>query len=128
MIRMSDMASVTPADGQPTVVSLPREIDVLNAYSIGEELASACLRGAKVVIADMTATTFCDSPGIRMLVLAWRQATAMGTELRMLVPSASLVRTMKLLGIDDLLPLYESFDEALAGPAGLQVSGPAAPA
>ena len=61
---------VTPAQAQPVIVTLPAEIDMANADSIGKQLAAASGPSAAVVIADMTATTFCDSVGMRMLVLA----------------------------------------------------------
>ena len=35
-----------------------------NADAIGEEFAAALASGVRVVIADMTATTFCGSAGI----------------------------------------------------------------
>jgi anti-anti-sigma regulatory factor len=62
------MTPATPA--QPTVVTLPDEIDMINGGAISKQLAGAFDRGAKVVIADMTATTFCDTLGAHMLVLA----------------------------------------------------------
>jgi anti-anti-sigma regulatory factor len=44
--------------------------------------------GTRLVIADMTATTFCDSLGIAMLVRVRKQATANGAELRLLLAGA----------------------------------------
>ena len=68
MVAIADTAPGTLA--QPVMVALSHEVDLTNADSVGEQLATACaLRGA-MIIADMTATTFCDSTGIRMLVLA----------------------------------------------------------
>jgi anti-sigma B factor antagonist len=64
----------------------------------------------------MTATTFCDSRGIHMLVAAWQQATATGTELRMLVPRPGIMRIIKMLGVDELMPTYDRLDRAVAGP------------
>lgn len=122
---MADTALLTSADGQPAVVTLPAEIDILNAHRIGEQLAAACLLGAAVVLADMTATTLCDNAGLRMLVTARRQASALGTELRVLVPSPHIARIMKIEEIDAELPLYQSLDEALAGPGAHPVSEPA---
>jgi anti-anti-sigma factor len=68
-----------------------------------------------VVIADMTATTFCDTMGIRMLVLARRQAAAVGTDLRLLLPCPHVLRVMKIQGVDAVLPIHQNLDEALAG-------------
>ena len=50
------------------VVALPAEIDMANADQVGQQLGSAFAPGVRTVIADMTATTFCDSSGIGMLV------------------------------------------------------------
>ena len=109
---ISDTAPVTPA--QPVTVNLPHEIDLTNADSVAEQIAAACAPGAAIVIADMTATTFCDSTGIRMLVLACQQATDHGTELRLLVTRPGVWRAMNAMGADRVLPVYQSLHEALA--------------
>ena len=62
------MAQVQPpARGRvsPTVVTLPAEIDMVNADHIGADLQAAFAPGVTTVVADMTATTFCD----------WREST-----------------------------------------------------
>ena len=109
---ISDTAPGTPA--QPVMVNLPHEIDLTNADRVGEQLAAACAPGGAVVIADMTATTFCDSTGIRMLVLACQQAKDHGTELRLLVTRPGVWRAMEVMGADLVLPVYQSLNEALA--------------
>jgi anti-anti-sigma factor len=67
------------------------------------------------VIADMTATTFCDPGGITMLIRAKKQATAHGAELRLLLPGPNVLRVMTIQGVDAVLPTYHSLEEALAG-------------
>jgi anti-anti-sigma factor len=96
------------------VVALPAEIDMANADRVGQQLASVLTPGVKTVIADMTATRFCDSSGINMLVRAHQQAAANGTELRLVVASTSVLRTLTLLGLDDLLAIYPSLSQVLA--------------
>jgi len=103
------------AGTQPVVVALPAEIDVANADVISGLLAAAFAPGPEAVIADLTATTFCDSIGIRVLVLAHQQAAASGTELRLLLPRPGVLRVMEVLGIDAVLPIYHSLEEALTG-------------
>ena len=90
----------------PTVIRLPAEIDATNAGRIGEELGSACAPGVAAVIADMTATTFCDSRGARELLLAHHKATADGIELRIVMPSAGVRRIFQLTGLDQVLAIY----------------------
>ena len=102
------------AGTQPVVVSLPAEIDMANAERISGQLRAAVAAGPKVVIADMTATTFCDSMGVRVLVLAHRHAVARGTELRLLLPCPHVLRVMEVLGVDAVLPIYHSREQVLA--------------
>lgn len=111
---------------QPVLVALPAEVDMLNADRIAEQLAAACACGVRVVIADMSATTFCDSPAFGMLWAAKRNAAANGTDLRLLLPSPDLWQIMQVLGLDAVLPTYRSLDEALADPSAPAepVSGP----
>jgi anti-sigma B factor antagonist len=116
VIVMADTGPATPAQVQPSLVTLPAEIDMANAARIGEQLAAAFAPGVGVVIADMTATTFCDSVGIGMLLLACRRAAAVGTELRLLLPCPRVLTVMKIIGVDAVLPIYLSLEQALAGP------------
>jgi anti-anti-sigma regulatory factor len=64
--------------GPPVVVMLPEDIDFTNSDD-----AAADLLGARdtpgLTIADMTATTFCGSMGMRMLVLASDHIAAAGS-------------------------------------------------
>jgi len=96
------------------VVALPTEIDLTNADRVGQQLGSALTPGVRTVIADMTATRFCDSSGISMLVQAHKQAAANGTELRLAVASLAVLRTLTLVRLDDLLAIYPSLSQALA--------------
>jgi anti-sigma B factor antagonist len=98
------------------VVALPAEIDMANADRVGQQLGSAIAPGVRTVIADMMGTNFCDSSGISMLVRAHKQAAANGTELRLVVASAAVLRPLTLTGLSDLLPIYPSLSQALAAP------------
>ena len=107
--------TATPARAPLTVVTFPDEIDMATAGAIGEDVAAALARGVHAVIADMTATTFCDSAGISMLIRAKKQATSHGAELRLLLPCPNVLRVLKIQGLDALLPIYFNLEEALAG-------------
>ena len=111
---MAQMQPPARARVRPTVVTLPEEIDVSNAELVGAELQAAFVPGVTVVIADMTATTSCDSLGIRALVRAHQRAAASGAKLRVVVPSARVLRLLAVLGLDGTLTIYPSLHEALA--------------
>ena len=110
---MSDTGHLARAHARPAVVTLPAEIDITNADAIGEALSSAIVGGAGIVIADMTATTFCNSSGISVLVQAHRQAAANRAELRLVVLAAAVLHALTLVRVDFLLPIYSSLDAAL---------------
>lgn len=59
-----------------------------------------------------------DSSGVEVILLARDWATAGDVELRMAVPPGPALAALKLAGLDELVPIYQALDEALAaGPA-----------
>jgi len=109
---MGGPQSLIQVQARPRVIVMPAELDITNADLFGEQLGAAFVPGVTVVLADLTATTRCDSWGVRMLVLAHRRAAANHAELRLVVPSTVLRHTFALLGL--LLPIYPSMSAALA--------------
>ena len=104
-----------PADGaaRTAVVTLPVSIDLSDARWIGGELGSVLSSGPTTVIVDMTATTFCDSSGARILVAACEQAAANNIEMLLVVPSTFVLRALKLMGLGRP-PVYLTLEVALA--------------
>ena len=101
--------------GQQATVTLPAEIDILNSQLVRETLEQVLASGAVVVVADMTATTFCGSEGLHILIRAHLQAAAAGVALRLAVPGRVVQRVMALTAADQVLDLYASLQDALAG-------------
>lgn len=99
----------------PVVVGFPEELDLTNAGDLAEQLRAAITPEVAVVVADLTTTVFCDSSGLRIIVLARDWAKADKVELRLAVPPGPTLVVMKLVGLDQLLPIYPSLDQALAG-------------
>jgi anti-anti-sigma factor len=114
---MVEIQRAAHAQTRLTVLTLPAEIDLCNARRLGGELGFA-LTSSTMVIADMTATTFCDSSGVRILVLANEQALTTGIELRLVVPSGQVLRSLALIGADRLLSIYPSLEDALGSEPG----------
>jgi len=113
-------------DAQPglgarrVVVTLPTEIDTNNADQIGRQLDAALAPRVATVIADMSATRFCDTAGVRMLVLADKGAAAYNAELRVVVPSANVLRVLAIMEVDRVLRIYSSLQDALTPPDKLE--------
>jgi len=97
-------------------MTLPAEVDMASAEQVREDLLSAVAQGASQVIADMTATTFCDSAGVTALVRVARQATKHGSRRRLAASTPAVTRVLALTGIDKLIKVYPSVAAALADP------------
>ena len=109
------------------VVPLTAEIDLTNNEQVYDLLYAAFFSGAAVVIADFTATWFCDCASLRRLLTVQRRAAAQGGQLRLMIPPGSPVRRVAdLLGLDGRLHIYASTREASASLPGPPVRGPAA--
>lgn len=99
----------------PEFVRLPAEIDLVTSPGVGQALVAALRPRVAVVIADMSATTYCDSTGIRFLIIANNHAACIGAELRVVVCSLAVWRALQVLGADQMLHLYPDMASALAG-------------
>jgi len=95
------------------IVSTPDEIDIANAPELRDALLTASVN-ASVVIVDMTETTFCDSNGLHPLVSICQLLQDNGGELRT-VCTPPVLRAMAATGDDQLLRIFASLPEALAG-------------
>jgi anti-anti-sigma factor len=97
------------------VVPLAAEIDLTNCEQAYRELDAASACAAAVVIADFTATRFCDCASLRHLLAVQRRAGAQGGQLRVVIPPGSLVRRVAdLIGLAGQLAVYSSVSEASA--------------
>lgn len=101
--------------GPAIVVQLPAEIDLTNCEQAYDRLYATLVSGAAVVIADFTGTRFCDCGSLRRLLTMQQRAAARGGQLRLVIPSGSLVRRVAdLTGLDCRLHIYSSTREARA--------------
>ena len=98
---------------ESVTVRLPAEVDLNSAAEVGQELARAARSGARIVIADLSATTFCDTTAVRMLLTATQDAAASGVQLRLVIADGGPVRrVIDLLGLGGMLRSHP------ANPAG----------
>lgn len=92
----------------------PAEIDITNAGQLRAALLAAAAQGYATIVVDLTETSFCDTSGLQVLVLAHRRAAAEGGELRLVVRAAALLRLFSLTGVDHVIPNFASLDQAVS--------------
>ena len=117
-------------EGRRAVMAFPEHVDMSNAAQIREQLLAVFDRGAAVVIADMSATAWCDYVGVDAVARACQRAAVRRAELRLVATSPAVRRLLAAEGLDRLVPVYSSLEAAIAAgePDGPDPgSGPAPP-
>jgi hypothetical protein len=104
------------------VVVAPVELDILNLNSLRATLRAGH-RPGEVVVADLSATRFCDVPSFNALLMASRRQAATGGELR-IACTQQVRNTWVKASLDLYLSLFESRQQALFGyrPHGLHTA------
>jgi anti-anti-sigma factor len=113
---MSDASFPLRLSGGVPVVAAPEEIDITNAGLLRAALLAARPNGSRTVVVDMSGTHFCDSSGLNVLVRAHQRAQAGGGEVRLVVSGESVLRIFAVTGIDRVIPIFATLDDALSGP------------
>jgi anti-sigma B factor antagonist len=99
--------------GQLAVVTMPEEIDMSNGAAIQEDLLSALGQRPAALVVDMTSTTFCDSAGVRAVMITGRHAAAAGCELRLVIGSPGVMRVFSITGADQVVEVHDHLASAL---------------
>lgn len=112
-------------EGRRAVVAFPAHVDKSNVAQVRDELLAVFDCGAAVVIADMSATAWCDDAGVDAVAWACQQAPVHRAELRLVATAPAVRRLLAAEGLDRLVPVYSSTEAAVAagtpgqpGPSG----------
>jgi anti-anti-sigma factor len=99
--------------GRRAVVAFPEHVDMSNAAQIREQLLEVFDRGAAVVIADMSATVWCDYVGVDAVARACQRAAICQADLRLVATAPAVRRLLAAEGLDQLVPVYSSVEAAI---------------
>lgn len=92
-----------PADG--ALVRFPAEVDIACAAFLRERMLALLNRGAPILVADLTATTFCDCAGPNALLRARTHAQALRTPFGMLISTTGPAwKVFRVTGLSDAIP------------------------
>jgi anti-anti-sigma factor len=115
MVRAVASVLSTWRTSRYTVVQLPEQIDVSNADSVREQMLALLNSGNGPLIADLTATTFCDSSAINALVRAHTRAKAVGRRLYAAVPPGGVIRKVfDITGLPRVIPTCDDVGSVIA--------------
>ncbi len=99
--------------GQLAVVTMPDEIDMSNGDAVQERLLSILGQHPAGMVIDMTPTEFCDSAGLRAIMLTHRAGAAEGCDVRLVIPSPGVLRVFSIIGADELTEIHPHLASAL---------------
>ncbi|GBE64163.1 anti-sigma-F factor antagonist RsfB [Mycobacterium sp. MFM001] len=103
--------SVEHLDGV-AVLTVGGEIDLSTAPAFEAAIAEALAEGPQVLVVDLSAMEFLASSGVRVLAAAHENLGKSG-QLAIVADSAVTRRPIQLLGLDKIVALYPTLDDAL---------------
>jgi anti-anti-sigma factor len=113
---VSDLARLQIDDrGDVVVASVRGELDISNAPSTGEAIASEVQTEARALIVDFGELEFLDSSGISMLFNLARRLGDRRQELHLVAPHAGAVgRVLQIVEFERAAPVHATLEDALA--------------
>jgi anti-sigma B factor antagonist len=101
------------------VVKVTGEVDMSHEEELRTELRSAVEADARGIVVDLTECEFIDSSAIRALLLSREEKSAAGREtLAVAASSEQILRILSVMGLDQVLPIKPTVDEAAAALSG----------
>ena len=98
-------------DGGILKINLAGRMDVQGAQEIDLKFTGYTAK-QRAVIVDMSAVDFLASIGIRTLLLSAKAVSSRGGKMVVLNPDANVTKVLEMAGIDTLIPICRSLDEA----------------
>ncbi|MGK2878934.1 MAG: STAS domain-containing protein [Solirubrobacterales bacterium] len=98
---------VSSADGARRV-ALSGELDIATVDQLSAALERLSIAGAERLIIDLSAVTFMDSSGLRVLILANRDAASGGYEFVVVTGDSPAKRVLELTRMDEHMQVIES--------------------
>lgn len=99
-------------------INLEGRLDVDGALAVENRFAFATTTSKENVIVDLSAVTFLASIGIRMLMTAARGKQGRGGKMVMAAAQPAVHKVLLMAGIDQLIPLYDTVEQAQAAIKG----------
>jgi anti-sigma B factor antagonist len=105
----------TQLSGDRTVVSVSGELDAHVAPQLQAELDPITAKHGASVVIDLSEVGFIDSSGLGVLVATLKHVREADGRLDVVVSRPRVLKVFKLTGLDAVIPLHSTLDEALAG-------------
>jgi anti-anti-sigma factor len=102
-------------DGDAVVLSAEGIVDTAAAPTLTDQIRAILRRRPAVLVIDLSEVTFLATAGMSVLMEAHRKCEELDISFRVVAQGPVTVKSMQLLGIDDLLAIYPTVPTALNG-------------
>jgi anti-sigma B factor antagonist len=114
---MTELATLeTEGQGDVVIARVSGELDISNAESTGDAIASSVTAEARGLVVDFSSLDFLDSSGISMLFRLARELDEHRQTLRVVAPGgAAVARVLEIVDFQRAAPIDATVEEAVAG-------------
>ena len=110
-MKRGELTITTRVGGEERLVKLSGELDLAAADALREELEAADRDPADSILIDLRELRFVDSTGLSVLYEAVERSNGDGQRIRFTESSPEVARTLRLTGLDRILPVDHSLDD-----------------
>jgi anti-sigma B factor antagonist len=97
-----------------TVLSVIGEVDVASAPQLRQEAVRLVNEGNRSLVVDLQEVRFLDSTGLGVIVGVLKRVRTQGGELAIAGAENHVRKVFEITRLSDVLPMYETVDEACA--------------
>jgi anti-sigma B factor antagonist len=113
--KSSPLTLVERNEGNAVVLSAEGIVDTAAAPALTEHIRAILRQRPAVLVIDLTGVNFLATAGMSVLMEAHRKCEELDISFRVVAQGPVTVKSMQLLGIDDLLAIYPTVPTALHG-------------
>jgi anti-sigma B factor antagonist len=101
-------------DDGTALISLAGEVDLYTAPEFKQQLLEVIGQGAKIVLVDLTDTTFIDSTTLGVLVGGVKRLRPNGGQLALICDDRNITKIFEITGLDRVFTIYPTREDAVA--------------
>jgi anti-anti-sigma factor len=105
---------VNQLDDSIKQLKLSGRLDVKGTNEIENSFSAHVTSGAIFILIDMSEVEFLASTGMRLLLLNAKVLAKRNGKMVLLKPQPLIKEALIMVGFDELIPIYDDFEEALA--------------
>ncbi|MGW1810707.1 STAS domain-containing protein [Streptomyces fodineus] len=117
------MLTVRMQHEDATIAQLPETVDYDNTPLVGAQCEDLVNRGCTTLVLDASQVQYMDSSGISMLITLSRTLNRRAGNLRVAALSAHYEQVWRMLGLEEVFPVFPTVNAALQPPAAGDIPG-----